>query len=132
MKRVRIGLLGAGFAARFHAECYRRVAGVEVELRGVAAGHPEHARRFAEELRVERAYDSAEELLADAAIDLVDVCAPNYLHVPLVEAAAAAGKHVAVEKPLTGYFGEDWPDPNALIGDVVPREQMRRDRKSVV
>jgi predicted dehydrogenase len=126
MKKVGIGLIGAGFAARFHAECYRRVAGYEVELRGVAASRPERARAFAEEFRVVRAYESVEALLADPEIDLVDVCAPNDLHVPLVEAAAAAGKHVAVEKPLTGYFGEEWPDSNAFIGDVVPGERMRR------
>ncbi len=125
MKTIRIGLIGAGFAARFHAHCYRRVAGVEVVLAGVASAHAERARQFAAEFHVDRAYDRVEELLADPEIDLIDICAPNNLHVPLIEAAAAAGKHVAVEKPLTGYFGDDWPDPNALIGDVVPRDRMR-------
>lgn len=125
MKTIRIGIIGAGFAARFHAHCYRRVAGVEVELRAVAAAHPENARRLADELRFTRADERIEDLLADPAIDLVDLCVPNNLHVPLIEAAAAAGKHVAVEKPLTGYFGDDWPDPEAPIGEVVPRDRMR-------
>jgi predicted dehydrogenase len=125
VRQIRVGLVGAGFAARFHAHCYRRLAGIDVELRGVAAGQPEHARRFADELRVTRAHESVESLLADPEIDLVDICAPNHAHVSLVELAAAAGKHVAVEKPLTGYFGEDWPDPTAKLGDVVPRQQMR-------
>lgn len=125
MKRVRVGLIGAGFAAHFHADCYRRVAGVEVELRAVAAAHPERARKLADEFGIARAYERVEDVLADPEVDLVDVCVPNNLHVPLIEAAARAGKHVAVEKPLTGYFGEDWPDPNAAIGDVVPRDRMR-------
>jgi predicted dehydrogenase len=126
MKHVCVGIVGAGFAARFHAHCYRRVAGVEVTLHAVAAGHPEHARRFAEEHGVTRACTTVDEMLADPDVDLIDLCAPNNLHARLVEAAALAGKHVAVEKPLTGYFGEDWPDPEARLGDVVPREHMRR------
>lgn len=125
MRKVRIGLVGAGFAAHFHAHCYRRVAGFEVELRAVTAAHTDHARRLADEFGVERVYEKIDALLDDPAIDLVDLCVPNNLHVPLVEAAAAAGKHVAVEKPLTGYFGDDWPDQQASIGAVVPRERMR-------
>jgi len=125
MNKIRVGLLGAGFAAHFHAACYRRVAGVEVELHAVAAARPERARALADEFGMTRVYETAEELVADPAVDLVDVCVPNNLHVPLIEAAAAAGKHVAVEKPLTGYFGEDWPDASAPIGDVVPGDTMR-------
>ncbi len=125
MKRVGIGLVGAGFAAHFHAHCYRRVSGVEVELRAVASAHPARARALAEEFGIDRVYERVEDLLGDPAVDLVDLCVPNHLHVPLIEAAAAAGKHVAVEKPLTGYFGDDWPDPEARIGLVVPRDRMR-------
>ncbi|MGH2457559.1 MAG: Gfo/Idh/MocA family protein [Chloroflexota bacterium] len=125
MKKIRIGLVGAGFAASFHAQCYRRVAGVEVELRAVTAAHRERAQKLADEFGIERVDGSVDALLADPEVDLVDVCAPNNLHAPLIEAAAAAGKHVAVEKPLTGYFGDDWPDPNARIGDVVPGARMR-------
>jgi predicted dehydrogenase len=125
LRRVRVGLVGAGFAARFHADCYRRVAGIEVELRAVAAAHPERARALADEFAITRVYERVDDLLADPEVDLIDLCVPNNLHVPLIEAAAHAGKHVAVEKPLTGYFGEDWPDPTAAIGDVVPRDRMR-------
>ena len=46
--RVRVGLVGAGFVARIHAEAYRHVRGVEVELRWVTARRPERARPFAE------------------------------------------------------------------------------------
>src|SRR5438874_585248 len=126
MRQLRVGLIGAGFAARFHVHCYRRVAGIDVQLRGVAAGQFERAQGFADELHVKAAHPNVESLLADPEIDLIDICAPNNVHVPLIELAAAAGKHVAVEKPLTGYFGDDWPDPAAKIGDVVPRDQMRR------
>ncbi len=40
------------------------------------------------------------ELVADPAVDVVDICSPNYLHREMALAAIAAGKHVWCEKPL--------------------------------
>jgi predicted dehydrogenase len=45
-------------------------------------------------------YDAFDRLLADPAIDLIDVCSPTHLHAGMATAALAAGKHVLVEKPL--------------------------------
>ncbi|MCR9086647.1 MAG: Gfo/Idh/MocA family oxidoreductase [Rhodobacteraceae bacterium] len=41
-------------------------------------------------------------VLADPAVELVDICLPPRLHGPVARAALAAGKHVIVEKPLAG------------------------------
>jgi predicted dehydrogenase len=117
MQKVRIGIVGAGFAARIHAEAYRRVHGLDVELHGVAAARPERAERFAEECRLPRVYQDANALIADSEIDLVDVCVPPYLHTPMAITAARAGKHLIVEKPLTGYFGP----PGRTQGEPVGR-----------
>ena len=45
-------------------------------------------------------YDSAEALLADEALDFVDICTPPSSHTALIEQALAAGLHVLCEKPL--------------------------------
>ena len=45
-------------------------------------------------------YETFEQLLADPAIDLVDVCTPTNLHAPMALAALKAGKHVLVEKAI--------------------------------
>src|SRR5262245_11473785 len=103
--RVRVGLIGAGFVARLHAHAYRHVHGVEVELVAVAAARPDRAAAFAAEFGVGRAAADAREIFADPSIDLVDLCAPSHLHAALAVDAARAGKHVVVEKPLTGFFG---------------------------
>lgn len=58
------------------------------------------ARAAAEALGIGKAYASYEELLADSAIEAVYIPLPNHLHVEWAERAAAAGKHVLVEKPL--------------------------------
>lgn len=47
-----------------------------------------------------------DEVLADATVDLVDICLPPRLHIPVALDALAAGKHVIVEKPLAGSLAE--------------------------
>lgn len=58
------------------------------------------ARAAADQLGIERAYGSYEELLADPDIDAIYNPLPNHLHVPMTLAAAKAGKHVLCEKPI--------------------------------
>jgi predicted dehydrogenase len=113
--RVRVGLVGAGFVARVHAEAYRHLRGVDVELRWVAARRMERARAFAQEFGVRDAADDVRRILDDPAVDVVDLCVPNAVHASLGVEAARAGKHVIVEKPLTGFFGDpSTPRPEML------------------
>src|SRR5829696_10588771 len=94
---LRIAVAGTGFIGKIHARS-ARLAGAE--LAGVAASSPESAQVAAAELGADRAFDSAEEMVRDPAVDVVHICTPNHLHLPLAEAALAAGKHVICEKPL--------------------------------
>jgi predicted dehydrogenase len=101
-----VGLVGAGFVARLHVEAYRQVRGVDVEIRWVAARRPERARAFANEHGVARVARDLDAVLGDPEVDVVDLCVPPHLHAEMAVAAARAGKHVIVEKPLTGFFGD--------------------------
>src|ERR671916_1414832 len=94
---LRVAIAGTGFIGAVHARS-ARLAGAR--LVGVAASTPERSERAAAELGAERGFASAEELVTDPAVDVVHVCTPNHLHLPLAEAALAAGKHVICEKPL--------------------------------
>jgi predicted dehydrogenase len=94
---VRVAIAGTGFIGAVHARS-ARLAGAS--LVGVAASSPESARRAAAALGAERAFESADELVAAEDVDVVHICTPNHLHVPLAEAALAAGKHVILEKPI--------------------------------
>ncbi|HZP37311.1 MAG TPA: Gfo/Idh/MocA family oxidoreductase [Methylomirabilota bacterium] len=103
--RLRVGLAGAGFVAHIHAEGYRHVHGVDVELVAVTAARPERARAFAQRFGIERAVADYRTLLDDPEVDVIDLCTPSHHHPAMAIAAARAGKHVIVEKPLTGFFG---------------------------
>ncbi len=97
MGPVRAGIAGTGFVGGVHARSVRLAGG---RLAGVSTSSPERAQAAAEALGAERAFDSAEEMVRDPDIDVVHICTPNHLHLPLAEAALEAGKHVICEKPL--------------------------------
>ena len=103
--RVRVGIVGAGFVAHIHGEAYRHVRGVDVELACVTATRPERAQAYARQFGVARAVADFRAVLADPEVDLVDLCVPSHHHAAMAIEAARAGKHVIVEKPLTGFFG---------------------------
>src|SRR3712207_6870312 len=96
---VRVAVIGAGLVAqRSHLPAY--VASEEAELTALVSGRVETAERVAAEFGGPRVLRSWEEAVADPSIDAIDICAPNYLHAPIAVAAARAGKHVLVEKPM--------------------------------
>jgi len=99
MKNLRLGIAGAGFAARFHLENLPE-AGVEVT--GVTSARAESRETFAAKHKL-RAFASVDEMLPE--IDVLDICTPPSSHQRYMLAAARAGKHVIVEKPLTGFYG---------------------------
>lgn len=104
---LRIGIAGTGFIGRVHA---RSAVLAGARLAGVAASTPARSAAVAEELRT-APFASAEELAVSDEIDVLHVCTPNHLHVPLARAALAAGKHVVVEKPI----GRDADEARQLV-----------------
>ena len=96
---IRIGLVGTGRIGRMHARLLaREVSGLA--LASVYDVDPESAREVAAELGVEAA-PSAEELMASPAVDAIAVCTSTDTHVDLVVPAAATGKPIFLEKPIS-------------------------------
>jgi predicted dehydrogenase len=104
MDKLKIAIFGLGFMGRVHTEAVRRLGNVEVA--GVAGRTAEGARKFADNLGIERATADYHELLADPEICAVHICSPNDLHFPMAMAAMKAGKHVMCEKPLASSVAE--------------------------
>lgn len=99
---LRVGIVGAGFAARFHLAAWRRVHGVKVLMTGVTARSAGKRAAFAQANGM-RAFDSLEAMLPE--VDVVDICTPGNTHEAFAVAALKAGKHVILEKPFTGFYG---------------------------
>jgi len=94
--RVGFGLLGAGLIAPFHARALK--ASSVAELIAVADLDPNRLAKMTAEFGCV-GYSSLDAMLADPAIDAISVLTPNHLHYDAVLKAAAAGKHVLIEKP---------------------------------
>ena len=118
---IKVGLVGAKFAARFHWEGLRRVYGMPVQVVGVTAKSAESRQAFATAKGV-KAFATFEELCD--AVDVVDLCTPGNTHEPLAVAAFERGKHVIIEKPFTGYYG---PGTDDFRGDTFSKEVMLRE-----
>jgi len=98
MKRIGMGLVGAGFVGPHHVDAVRRLGFVDVVA--VAGSSEDSAKAKAEALGARRAYGSFEALLDDPDVQVVHNATPNYLHYPVIAAAIAKGKHVVSDKPL--------------------------------
>lgn len=98
-QRIAIALIGAGRIGRLHAAHLARQT-PEAMLYGIADASAEAARAAAGANGVERWTTDAETLVADPAVRAIVVASPTPTHVPLILAAAAAGKDVFCEKPI--------------------------------
>ena len=98
MKRIGMGIVGAGFVGPHHVDAVRRLGFVDIVA--VAGSSQASAEKKAESLGAKRAYGSYEALLADPDVQVVHNATPNYLHYPVNAAAIAQGKHVISDKPL--------------------------------
>jgi len=97
--RTKVAIIGAGFIADIHAESYHRFV-PEAEVVAVCARSEERARAFAARHGVRSWFTSVDDAIARSECDIVDICIPNDLHARTAIAAATAGKHVIIEKPL--------------------------------
>ncbi|WP_024339665.1 Gfo/Idh/MocA family protein [Bradyrhizobium japonicum] len=121
MARIRVGLVGCGFVSELHMHAFRRVYGVRVEVAAVAA-RGDRVLQFADRHNIARVYRNFADVIADADLDVIDICTPPNLHTGMIVGAMQAGKHVICEKPFAGYFGRE--GDKQPIGKHVPKALM--------
>ncbi len=111
-KELRIGLIGCGFMGRTHSNGYKRVGDFFPELeyrpvlKAVCSRSKDKVQAFAEQWGYESFETDWKVLIAREDIDAVDICAPNNMHAEIAIAAAAAGKMILCEKPLSRTLAE--------------------------
>lgn len=103
---VGVGLISVGWMGQLHSRAYRNLAyaypdlGVRPRLVHAADTSEDRRREAVDVLGYERASADYRAVLEDPEVDVVSICAPNFLHAEMGIAAARAGKHFWIEKPV--------------------------------
>lgn len=121
MKNGKLGVAihGAGNVARAHAASWKK--NPRVEIVSVGSRRRETAQRLIDELGLGcPATDDFDAVLADPRVDVVNLSGPNHVHAAQGIAAAKAGKHVLVEKPMAISM-----DENRALREAVHRAGVR-------
>lgn len=112
MQTINVGVVGLGFMGVTHIKAWRKIPGVRVAaicdaLRlpvngdfSTISGNFDIGEPLKLDMTQVKATKNLDDLLADPAIDLIDLCVPTSVHPKLAVAALQAGKHVVCEKPL--------------------------------
>ena len=93
------GIIGLGLIADFHAKAIQAISGSKGTLVACCSRSQEKAKVFADKYNC-RGYADLRSFLAHPGLDIVSICSPSGAHLDTAVAAAEAGKHVIVEKPL--------------------------------
>lgn len=97
--KLRYGCVGAGgIANKKHLNEYSKLQ--NVEMVAICDTNRSAAEKMAEKFNIPQVYTDYREMFEKASLDLVSVCTPNYLHMPVSVDALKAGIHVHCEKPV--------------------------------
>ncbi|GGG16101.1 inositol 2-dehydrogenase [Paenibacillus abyssi] len=100
MKKVRIGIIGAGRIGKIHADNLLRLPQVEIAAVSDLFAGPE-LESWAARRGITNITKDSNEIIDDPKIDAVFICSSTNTHAPLIKQAAVAGKHIFCEKPVS-------------------------------
>ncbi|WP_166999303.1 Gfo/Idh/MocA family protein [Paramicrobacterium fandaimingii] len=109
---IGVGLISVGWMGRLHTRSYKSIPerfpelGVIPRLVIAADAVDEAAQQAVDQLGYERSTTDYRDVVADPEVDVVSICAPNFLHKEFALAAAAAGKPFWIEKPMGRNLAE--------------------------
>jgi len=117
--KIRIGIIGAGAVTQMgHIPAFKSLN--KAELVALCDKDEEKLWLLSQKHKISKAYRDYEKLVADREIDAVVIATPNYLHLPMIEAACSANKHILCEKPLARTAEEA-----SQICDIVNRAKVK-------
>jgi len=109
MEKLKVGIVGSAFVSNLHAEAFQEVA--EAEIVAVCSPNKSHVEDFSRKWKIPTALTDYRKLMDRKDVDVVAVGIPNHLHREVVVAAAQAGKHIILEKPIAHTLA----DADAMI-----------------
>ena len=96
---LKVGLIGCGGMASFYRKIYTEIPNVRLDF--VVDVNEETAKSAAEELGVKN-YSTDFNDCVNSDVDVIDISTPNHLHKEQFTAAVKAGKHILLQKPISG------------------------------
>jgi predicted dehydrogenase len=105
MSELKVGIVGYGWAASAHIEAFKAVEGASVAAICSRRQHDPAELQSRHGIPL-KAYTEFQDMLADPEITAIDICTPPSLHAELAIAAADAGKHVLIEKPIAMSYAD--------------------------
>ena len=100
---IKVGLIGCGGMASFYRKIYTEIPGATLDF--VVDVNEETAKSVAEELGVKN-YSTDFNDCINSSVDVVDISTPNHLHKEQFAAAVKAGKHILLQKPISGSMDD--------------------------
>lgn len=106
MKKLNVGLIGAGFMGKAHSLAYMAMPmffwpAPAIPVRKTIVDVSDSiAAEAAQRFGFEKSTSDWRSVVEDPEIDIIDIATPNHMHAEIAIAAAAAGKHIISEKPL--------------------------------
>ena len=99
MSDLNVGIVGLGWVAGAHIDTFKAVNGANVTAICSRRDHNEDdlAAQYGTPLK---AYKNFDDMIADPDIHIIDICTPHKFHADQAVAAAEAGKHLLIEKPI--------------------------------
>lgn len=118
-KQLGVAIHGAGSVARAHAVSWQR--NPHAKIVSISSRRKESAQRMAEELNLDcEVHPSLDEVLQDERVQIVDITGPNHVHAEHGIAAAEAGRHLLIEKPMSMTVEE-----NCALRDAVAQSGVK-------
>ena len=112
MRKIRFGFIGAGFMGKAHSQaltalpiCFPELD-VEIQLTAISASSPASTKEAVRRFGFKSGETDWRNLVARNDVDVVSILSPNHLHHEMALAAAAAGKHILLEKPMAMSVAE--------------------------
>lgn len=109
---VGVGMLGYGFMGKTHLYAHRTIPlyydpePVHCRMKAICEATEPLARAAQQQGDFERWTTRPEDVINAPDVDIIHVCTPNQYHYPALAAAIKAGKHIYVDKPVTGSLKE--------------------------
>ncbi|MGE5605423.1 MAG: Gfo/Idh/MocA family protein [Bacteroidota bacterium] len=99
MNKIRFGIIGCGRIAHAHLQAIQYLD-EQAEIKALSDVSLERMQEFGEKIGVDNYFTDYHVLLNQSNIDAVVICLPHHLHHEATVAAARAGKHILLEKPM--------------------------------